>query len=277
MNSIKKLVRTNMTSRLHTYTGLVHLASETIFQIQTLARPTQMTRALPNVIATRMALGTVVSILGKARQHRNESLLEKMLVWSPLILNVWLTFLCFTEYTFPVGCGLPFMATLECPWLLPVNSILCSAVTAISIATLAVIAVAPNRDRQKLWAMGKSGRLHDRIFAVVYSAIHYNLMYIVYSLGSWNVGRQVTNIGSWRALFASSQELVNVFANTLTTTMYINNTAVFLKTMGKVGLMKTPHITVGWALISLVGTFRSIESMIVITQPALSSIGIKII
>lgn len=260
---------------LHTYIGVIHLASETIFQLHFLARPSYMIAAAPNVIATRMVIGTLVSVLGKARQHRHESLLEKMLVSSVVATNVWMTFLCFTEYTFPVGCGLPFMATLECPWLLPVNAILCSAVTIIATVTMALIALAPNKHRKRIWAMGKTGRRRDRVFAVTYNSLAYFLPTTVYAIGSWNIGSQITCISSWRTLLASTPELVNVFGNTLTNTLYANNIAVFLMTMAKLGLVETSHATLGYALFLSKVTYRALEALTAVTMPTLLSIGIR--
>lgn len=218
MNSIKNIIRTKIMSKLHTSIGLVHLVSETILQVKLMAGPTYMTKATPNFIASRMVLGTLVSILGKGRQHEHQSALEKTIVSFAVVLNVWMTFLCFTEYTFPVGCGLPFMASLDCAWLPVVNGILCASVTAYNAMTLALIAFAPNKDRKGLWAMGKSGKMSDRAFAVGYNSILYILPLGFYALGSWNVARQIPSTTSWRTLLDSSPELVNIFGNSLINT-----------------------------------------------------------
>ena len=75
-------------SLAHTSIGLFHLFSETIFQAHLMARPTHMVKARPNQIAARMILGTLVSVLGKARQNKRESLLEKTIVSYSVVLNI---------------------------------------------------------------------------------------------------------------------------------------------------------------------------------------------
>lgn len=164
-----------------------------------------------------MLLGTAVSILGKARQTEHYSRLEKTIGSYAVASNVWLTFLCFTEYTFPVGCGSWRVLPLECPWLLPVNCILCVSTAAIAAAIIGLVALAPNKDRKGMWAMGASGLKRDRIFAVGYNGF-YLLQLIVYAFGNLSIACQIPSIESWRTLLASSPELVNAFANTAMST-----------------------------------------------------------
>ena len=76
---------------------------------------------------------------------------------------------------------------------------------------------------------------------------------------------------------ASSPEVVNIFANTLPNTMYVSNIAIFMMTVGKLGLMDTGHITLGYAALQGCVVYRALESMLGVTVPALASIGIKVI
>lgn len=204
-----RIGRTKLTSKIHASAGVIHLLCETILQLEFAARPTRKITALPNVVAGRMILGTFVAVLGKARQSKHESLLEKIVVFQVTMMNVWMTFLCFTEFTFPLSCGLPFFVSLERPWLLPVNALLCSVVTALACCSLAFIACVPNKDRRKLWGQGSG-----RVFAISYSFLVYFLPTVIYTVGTWNIGRQLS-VDRWRARLESSPEFVNVLGNTL--------------------------------------------------------------